>query len=674
MGVEAARLALRGRDRVARRTLLVLDRDPGVPRQDQRHRDPRRAAARRRRRAVRPRRRRSARRVGALLLALDGGGRPRWSSPADIRTGLPGSADEAAGGDARRRVRGRRRRRRPGDRRASSASAQRHRGVPRPLAHPGRRAAPRSWEERFGEISYVPLGEQAWNAALEGGRARPPTRSTASSSPAPHGRAGARGRPASSAACDGSIDDLAADRRQHRRRAARPAARRRARAGRARPGASRWSSLADGADVLLFRTTDAIAALPAGAPGRRRRSPPARRSPYGKFLAWRGHAAGRAAPPARAAARRRPPPPAAARTGSSASSARRSATPARVHLPPARVSTRRRRTSTTWSRRRWPTCRARSSRSPSTARVLAEPADRVRGRRLRRRRPAARSSSPTSTPTRSQIGDRVEMTFRRLFTADGIHNYFWKARPVRVGEGTTMGSHGIKDRVAIVGMGCTRFGEHWDKGLDDLAHRRRQRGVRVGRRRQGRRRRLLARHRAGRHERHHARPAAAARGQAGHPGRELLRHRLRGAAPGRLRGGVGRVRRGDGGRRREGQGQRLPGPQRVPDPERRHRAARSPRPRCSRWSRPRTPRSTASTRRAARGAGPHRVEEPLQRRPQPAGAVPPGDDDRARSAPCPTVAGELGVFDCAGVADGVGRRDRRAGRGRAQATPTSRST
>jgi uncharacterized OB-fold protein len=28
------------------------------------------------------------------------------------------------------------------------------------------------------------------------------------------------------------------------------------------------------------------------------------------------------------------------------------------------------------------------------------------------------------------IGDRVEMTFRRLFTSDGIHNYFWKARPV----------------------------------------------------------------------------------------------------------------------------------------------------------------------------------------------------------------------------------------------------
>jgi len=30
------------------------------------------------------------------------------------------------------------------------------------------------------------------------------------------------------------------------------------------------------------------------------------------------------------------------------------------------------------------------------------------------------------------IGGRVEMTFRKLFTADGIHNYFWKARPYRV--------------------------------------------------------------------------------------------------------------------------------------------------------------------------------------------------------------------------------------------------
>jgi hypothetical protein len=28
------------------------------------------------------------------------------------------------------------------------------------------------------------------------------------------------------------------------------------------------------------------------------------------------------------------------------------------------------------------------------------------------------------------IGTRVEMTFRRIYTALGVHNYFWKARPL----------------------------------------------------------------------------------------------------------------------------------------------------------------------------------------------------------------------------------------------------
>ena len=31
-----------------------------------------------------------------------------------------------------------------------------------------------------------------------------------------------------------------------------------------------------------------------------------------------------------------------------------------------------------------------------------------------------------------------------------------------------MASNGIRDRVAVVGMGCTNFGEHWDKGAEDL--------------------------------------------------------------------------------------------------------------------------------------------------------------------------------------------------------------
>jgi hydroxymethylglutaryl-CoA synthase len=38
-------------------------------------------------------------------------------------------------------------------------------------------------------------------------------------------------------------------------------------------------------------------------------------------------------------------------------------------------------------------------------------------------------------PSAVKIGDRVEMTFRRLFTAgNGVHNYFWKARPIKEGD------------------------------------------------------------------------------------------------------------------------------------------------------------------------------------------------------------------------------------------------
>jgi hydroxymethylglutaryl-CoA synthase len=34
-------------------------------------------------------------------------------------------------------------------------------------------------------------------------------------------------------------------------------------------------------------------------------------------------------------------------------------------------------------------------------------------------------------PKEVKIGDTLEMTFRRLFTGQGVHNYFWKARPGR---------------------------------------------------------------------------------------------------------------------------------------------------------------------------------------------------------------------------------------------------
>src|SRR3954471_13452408 len=45
-------------------------------------------------------------------------------------------------------------------------------------------------------------------------------------------------------------------------------------------------------------------------------------------------------------------------------------------------------------------------------------------------------------------------------TTSGRHGRSWSQN--------RMSSNGIRDRVAIVAMGCTRFAEHWDKGLDDL--------------------------------------------------------------------------------------------------------------------------------------------------------------------------------------------------------------
>jgi len=40
-----------------------------------------------------------------------------------------------------------------------------------------------------------------------------------------------------------------------------------------------------------------------------------------------------------------------------------------------------------------------------------------------------------SDPEAIRIGMRVQMTFRRFYTAGGVHNYFWKVRPVGGGEG-----------------------------------------------------------------------------------------------------------------------------------------------------------------------------------------------------------------------------------------------
>jgi hydroxymethylglutaryl-CoA synthase len=44
-------------------------------------------------------------------------------------------------------------------------------------------------------------------------------------------------------------------------------------------------------------------------------------------------------------------------------------------------------------------------------------------------------------PDAVAVGTRVEMTFRRLYSAEGVHNYFWKARPLPEGTGDGAGEH-----------------------------------------------------------------------------------------------------------------------------------------------------------------------------------------------------------------------------------------
>ena len=144
-------------------------------------------------------------------------------------------------------------------------------------------------------------------------------------------------------------------------------------------------------------------------------------------------------------------------------------------------------------------------------------------------------------------------------------------------EGTTvperrrlMGSHGIKDKVAIVGMACTKFGEHWDLGVDELVLQAAEGAFdSAGVSRDGRRR-LLAGHGPIGHERPPRLPSAAGERQAGHPGGELLRVRVGGLAPGGLRRLERCLRRGHGDRGREVEGLGLPGRQRLPGAERRN--------------------------------------------------------------------------------------------------------
>jgi uncharacterized OB-fold protein len=188
--------------------------------------------------------------------------------------------------------------------------------------------------------------------------------------------------------------------------------------------------LADGADGLVFRTTDAIASW---APPRTVATQVERGASvaYGKFLAWRGMLTPeppRRPEPARVSA------PAAARgeswkfgfVGS------RDRSSGALHMPPARVSMLGGAVDDME-----PAAMAdvlgtvvtftvdRLAYSPSPPIVFAV-VDFEGGGRF----PVELTDVDADAV---HIGDRVEMTFRRLYSADGIHDYFWKARPAPPG-------------------------------------------------------------------------------------------------------------------------------------------------------------------------------------------------------------------------------------------------
>jgi hydroxymethylglutaryl-CoA synthase len=361
--------------------------------------------------------------AGALRAALDGGGTTLVVT-ADIRIGLPGSADEGAGGDAAAAIL-------VGDA-ADDAVIAEYLGAGSATAEfldrwrtPGDERT-KQWEEKFGEVEYVPLGEQAWNAALKAAEVTAEQIDHVAVV-GPHARAVKGLARKLGVRADAFAADLTAEIGQTG--AAHPALALSAMLDAAEPGqVLAVVALADGVDVMVFRATDAIA------DARDTRTVAAQVArggavSYAKYLSWRGLLT--IEPP------RRPEP---ARVSASAAAraddwkfafvASRDRASGAVHMPPSRVSMV---GGAIDDMEPLPMADAegtivtftidRLAYSPSPPVVFAV-VDFDGGGRL----PIELADVDEGDV---QIGGRVEMTFRRLNSSDGIHNYFWKARPLR---------------------------------------------------------------------------------------------------------------------------------------------------------------------------------------------------------------------------------------------------
>ena len=367
--------------------------------------------------------------VGALVAAAASAG-PAMAVLADIRTGLPGSADERDGGDGA----------------AAFVFGGADDGIP-VLAEvigqgsataeflerwrtPGA-AASRVWEERFGEQVYGPLAEAAMGDALKQAGLTPgqvdhlivaglPARAVSRTvraagvpaeaiadnhAPALSGRIGNAGTAQPGIVLADVLD-------------------------RAGPGETvLLVVLADGAFALALRTTEALARHRPPQPVAAQIAAGSTALDYATFLSWRGFLD-------REPPRRPDPDPVAAPPSFRRTSWKFALVAAKCtrcgtrSLPPDRVCQQ---------------CHAVDEMAPEPladvpATVTTYTVDRLAytpsppmlmvvldfdgGGRMR-------CQLTDAAEDEVRAGLRVEMTFRRLVTAAGVHNYFWKARPVR---------------------------------------------------------------------------------------------------------------------------------------------------------------------------------------------------------------------------------------------------
>jgi 3-hydroxy-3-methylglutaryl CoA synthase/uncharacterized OB-fold protein len=362
--------------------------------------------------------------VGALRAALDSS-RSVLVVSSDMRTGLPSGADESSGGDGAAAFL-------VGSESDGPVLATHLGGASATEEFTDRWRAPgdvrsKVWEERFGETAYLPLGEQAWNNALKASSitAEQVDRLVVTGT---HGRAVRQLANRLGTPKEALVDDLAAT--VGNTGTAHPGLLLASALEGARPGqVIALVVLADGADVLLFRAGDALSSFTPARPVAAQVEAGGS-VPYGKFLSWRGLLP--VEPP------RRPEP---ERVSSSAAArseewkfafvGSRDRSSGAIHLPPARISMKGDAvddmdpipmadipaTVVTFT-----VDRLVYSQSPP---VVFAVVDFDGGGRF--------ACELTDVDAEElSIGDRVEMTFRRLNTADGIHNYFWKARPIRI--------------------------------------------------------------------------------------------------------------------------------------------------------------------------------------------------------------------------------------------------